>query len=290
MSTKMRRMLTQWQPLEDPTAFTASFRVWRRALKMAAPEEKLESQVQVYGSSTVVSASVVECVRSSIALARILIQCHREKPMTPYESLLWNTWLPRVRSSLNNDWSPEDPLPAVRLYEAWSSFLPQFIRDNFFDQLILPKVHKAVGDWSPRRSKVPLQTLVFPWLPHVGLRLEDVLGDARRKVKSVLRSWTTADAIPQDLGVWKDVRLVPGGLPVDCDINGYVVGFRRRGLGHDVTQIRCTQTWIPITRRLPRQPSTAGHAATARCNVLGAVASSEHPIAITRKGVFPEVA
>lgn len=125
--------------------------------------------------------------------------------MTPYESLLWNAWLPRVRSALNNDWSPEDAQPAVRLYEAWSSFLPPFVRDNYFDQLILPKVHKAVADWNPRKSQVSLQALVFPWLPHVGLRLEDVLGDARRKVKSVLRTWTTSDAIPQDLGVWKDV-------------------------------------------------------------------------------------
>ncbi|TBU40977.1 TFP11-domain-containing protein [Dichomitus squalens] len=184
----IRRMLAQWQPLEDPTAFTASFRAWRRALKMAIPGDKPVNQVQVYGSSTVVSTPIVE-----------------EKPMTPYESLLWNTWLPRVRSSLNNEWSPEDPTPAVRLYEAWSSFLPPFIRDNFFDQLILPKVHKAVGDWHPRKSKVPLQTLVFPWLPHIGLRLEDVLGDARRKVKSVLRAWSTSDTIPQDLAVWKDV-------------------------------------------------------------------------------------
>ena len=56
-------MLTQWQPLEDPAAFTASFRAWRRALKMAAPEEKRDDQLQVYGSSsTVVSASVVQYV------------------------------------------------------------------------------------------------------------------------------------------------------------------------------------------------------------------------------------
>ena len=200
-------MLAQWQPLEDPTAFTSNFRTWRRALKMAAPEEKPTHQVQVYGSSTVVSVPVVEYV---ISLVLFYTQClrhrsSREKPMTPYESLLWNTWLPRVRSSLNNDWSPEDPGQAVRLYEAWSTFLPPFIRDNFFDQLVLPKVHKAVGDWNPRKCKVPLQRLVFPWLPHVGLRLEDVLGDARRKIKSVLRAWSTSDPIPQDLGVWKDV-------------------------------------------------------------------------------------
>ncbi|KAH9893377.1 TFP11-domain-containing protein [Cubamyces lactineus] len=184
----IRRMLASWRPLEDPTAFTANFRAWRRALKMAAPEDKPRDQVQVYGNSTVVVAPMVE-----------------EKPMTPYESLLWNTWLPRVRSTLNNEWVPEDPLPAVRLYEAWAPFLPPFIRDNFFDQLVLPKVNKAVGDWNPRKSKVSLQKLVFPWLPHIGLRLDEVLGDARRKVRSVLRAWTVSDAIPEDLGAWREV-------------------------------------------------------------------------------------
>ncbi|KAI0832099.1 TFP11-domain-containing protein [Trametes gibbosa] len=184
----IRRMLMSWQPLEDPTAFTANFRLWRRALKMATQEDRISNQVQVYGSSTVVSASAAV-----------------EQPMTPYESLLWNTWLPRVRSSLNNDWTPEEPLPAVRLYEAWSPFLPPFIRDNLFDQLVLPKLHKAVSDWTPRKSKVSLQKLVFPWLPHVGLRLEDVLEDARRKVKSVLRAWTVSESIPEDLGAWRDV-------------------------------------------------------------------------------------
>ncbi|KAH9944970.1 TFP11-domain-containing protein [Epithele typhae] len=184
----IRRMLNQWKPLEEPTAFTSNFRLWRRALKMGGLNEAAPNQVQVYGNSTIVSTPGME-----------------EKPMTPYESLLWNTWLPRIRSALNNDWSPEDPQPAVRLYEAWSTFMPPFVRDNFFDQLVLPKVQKAVADWHPRKSHVPLQTLVFPWLPHVGLRLEEVLGDARRKIKSLLRSWNTGDAIPHDLGVWKDV-------------------------------------------------------------------------------------
>ncbi|KAH9951153.1 TFP11-domain-containing protein [Amylocystis lapponica] len=184
----VRRMLAQWQPLEDPTAFTPMFRAWRRALKMAVLEEKPPSEIQFYGSSAVISTAPI-----------------MEKPMTPYESLLWNAWLPKVRSSINNDWSADNPQPAVRLYEAWSSFLPSFVRDNFFDQLVLPKVSKAVGDWSPRQSKVSLQTLVFPWLPHVGLRLEEILSDARRKVKSILRAWIVSEGMPKDLAVWKDV-------------------------------------------------------------------------------------
>ncbi|KZT67357.1 TFP11-domain-containing protein [Daedalea quercina L-15889] len=184
----VRRMLAQWHPLQDPVAFTPLFRLWRNALKMALSDEKPQDQISAYGSSTVISSAPVV-----------------EKPMTPYESLLWNAWLPKVRSSINNDWSPDDPQPAVRLYEAWSSFLPPFIRDNFFDQLVLPKIVKAVDDWNPRSSKVPLQTLVFPWLPHVGLRLDEVLGDARRKVKSILRHWTVAEGMLDHLAVWKDV-------------------------------------------------------------------------------------
>lgn len=135
-----------------------------------------------------------------------LLHNYREKPMTPFESLLWNIWLPRVRTVINNDWSPSFPHPAVRLYEAWSTFLPPFIRDNILDQLILPKVQKAVNDWNSRKDvDVTLHSLIFPWLPHLGLRLEGVLGDAKRKVKSLLRAWNADEGVPKDLIIWKDV-------------------------------------------------------------------------------------
>jgi len=139
-------------------------------------------------------------------LRYLFITLHtREQPMTPFESLLWNVWLPKIRSSINNEWSPQNPQPAVKLFEIWSNFLPAFIRDNFLDQLVLPKVQKAVADWNPRKDKVALQTIVFPWLPHVGLRLEAVVGDARRKVKGMLRSWVVSESRPTDLVVWRDV-------------------------------------------------------------------------------------
>ena len=143
----------------------------------------------------------------NVTILTDILVCNSEKPMTPFESLLWNVWLPKVRSCLNNDWSPQEPQPAVRLYEVWSTFLPPFVRDNVLDQLILPKVHQAVSDWNPRKDSVPLQALVFPWLPHLGPRLEDVLGDARRKVKSLLRGWSAEDGMPKDLAVWKDVSV-----------------------------------------------------------------------------------
>ncbi|KAG6832255.1 hypothetical protein H0H87_002151 [Tephrocybe sp. NHM501043] len=124
----VRRMVASWNPLEDPNAFVSTFRTWRRALRVNTEETPVETQVDVYGTT--------------------------ERKMTPFESLLWNVWLPKVRTCINNEWLPEIPVPAVKLYEAWCTFLPPFIRDNLLDQLILPKVQKAVADWNPKRDQV----------------------------------------------------------------------------------------------------------------------------------------
>ncbi|KAI6041226.1 GC-rich sequence DNA-binding factor-like protein-domain-containing protein [Pisolithus marmoratus] len=167
----VRRAVTQWNPLQDPYGLVSTLRGWKQALKVNTADET--SQVQ--------------------------------KPMTPYESLLWNVWLPKVRTCINNEWSPEDPTPAVKFYEIWASFLPGFVRDNILDQLILPKVSGAIAGWNPKHPTVSLQTLVFPWLPHLGLRVEDVLDDARRKLRSFLRHWAPADGVPKDFGIWRDV-------------------------------------------------------------------------------------
>ncbi|KAG1808637.1 GC-rich sequence DNA-binding factor-like protein-domain-containing protein [Suillus subaureus] len=183
----VRRIVTQWNPLQDPSGLVATFRTWKQALKVNSVDKPPDTQIDIYGAHTVAISPAIE------------------KPMTPFESLLWNVWLPKVRTCLNNEWSPECPTPAVKLYEAWSTFLPPFVRDNILDQLILPKVSKAVADWSPKRSTVSLHALVFPWLPYLGLRIDGVLGDAQRKVKSLLRSWVPADGALKDLDGWREV-------------------------------------------------------------------------------------
>jgi len=93
----------------------------------------------------------------------------------------------------------------IALLEAWRSLLPQFVYDNVLDQLVLPKVNLAVSEWSARNGSGSLHALVFPWLPHVGLRMEAFIADPKRKVKSLFRVWKLADGTPEDLLVWKDV-------------------------------------------------------------------------------------
>ncbi|KAI0306082.1 GC-rich sequence DNA-binding factor-like protein-domain-containing protein [Multifurca ochricompacta] len=234
----VRRTLSRWNPLEDPGHLLSTFRLWKQALKLADHEERPpDTQVGMYG----VSAFPVPAPKA-------------DAPMTPFESLLWNVWLPRVRSCINNDWDPRMPQPAVQLYEAWSTFLPPFIRDNFLDQLILPKVSRAVADWSPRRSDVPLKTLVFPWLPHVGLRMEEFLGDARRKMKSLLRGWDITEGLPNDLAAWREVFSVGDW---DTMMLKYIVPklgatlrdeFRVNPRSQDMSPLDRVLAWGPLLR------------------------------------------
>ncbi|TFY78095.1 hypothetical protein EWM64_g5918 [Hericium alpestre] len=215
----VRRMLSQWSPLEDPNALLPTFRRWRRALKLSDNEQKApRTEIDIYGGRTVQEVTPVV-----------------EVPMTPFESLLWNAWLPK---------------PAVRLYEAWSTFLPPFIKDNILDQLILPKVSQAVADWS-RKETVSLKTLVFPWLPHVGLRLEDVLNDARRKLKGILRSWTATEAIPKDLATWREVF---NAGDWDAMLLKYVVPKLGATLREDFTINPRQQDMAPLRRVLDWEP------------------------------------
>jgi tuftelin-interacting protein 11 len=49
---------------------------------------------------------------------------------------------------------------------------------------------------------------VFPWLPLLGERIEDVLDGAKRRIRSVLRNWVVKDGVPEELSRWrKDVRV-----------------------------------------------------------------------------------
>lgn len=211
----LRLELANWQPLEQPKRWTTVFTTWRTALKMS-------SRPQDDGSSALVSIydEIVPTVRPTpVEVATT---------MTPWEALLWHSWLPKVRSTIkyvnsfctsepylieisSNEWDPSNASPVIALYEAWYDLIPPFMQDNFLDQLVLPKVERAMADWKPTPGGAPLHDIVFPWLPHVGLRMEEYLGHARRNVRRVFRSVDIAAGPPQELMVWKPVS------PVDSD-------------------------------------------------------------------------
>ncbi|GAA5873977.1 hypothetical protein JCM1840_006108 [Sporobolomyces johnsonii] len=192
-----RRLFQTWDPLSRPSLAVSQFKRFRKHFlidKHAPAPSADENALDIYGSG------------DGGAAARKRMG---ERAMSPYETLMWTVWLPKVRSAINNSWTPSDPAPAVSLFTAWSPVLPSFVRDNILDQLILPKLSSAIADWSPsafRRRQAPgLHTIVFPWLEHAGEgRMEAVLDEAKRKVRGWLKTgWKAKDGVPQGLDVWK---------------------------------------------------------------------------------------
>ena len=202
---QMRTAWSEWEPLQQPELYLKELKRWKKAFRLE-------------NTSAGSGAMEVDLFENSKAFGK-----RRTPEMTAFEALIWNYWLPRVRSAiksvhmlpceisktnnlLSNVWQPSDPQPAMRLYASWSPLLPAFIRDNILDQLILPKVKSAMAEWSPRSSTHSLHGLVFPWLQYAGLRMDEILEEAKRRLKSWLKSWKAKDGIPTGFGIWKEVR------------------------------------------------------------------------------------
>ncbi|WFD18818.1 hypothetical protein MCAP1_001029 [Malassezia caprae] len=163
----LRKDLAAWDPLAEPLRFVSELAAW---------------------------ASVLQPPDSGTA----------DRPMTPYESVLWNLWMPRVRYALTNTWNAHDPAPAIALVEAWRDVLPAFVLDNVFEQLLVPKLQKAVLAWTPKHD-VGLHTFVLPWLPVSEARLVPILGDTRRQWRHALSAWRVAERVPRELLAWQGV-------------------------------------------------------------------------------------
>ncbi|OCF31369.1 tuftelin-interacting protein 11 [Kwoniella heveanensis BCC8398] len=190
-----RRAFAEWQPFDiSSDLLLSSLKQWRKAYNLPHDEED-EGAIAVNG---------IERTNGTSQRRE-----NGDGVMTAWESLLWSSWIPKVRSSINNDWDPASPDAAVHLLESWDPILPPFIRDNVLDQLILPKVKAAIEMWDPRKARLSkssrsLASIVFPWLPLLGDRSEEILDGAKRRIRSVLRNWVVKDGVPEELGRWRN--------------------------------------------------------------------------------------
>lgn len=122
--------------------------------------------------------------------------------MSPYESMIWNIWMPAVRTALNNEWDVRQANQATELFRVWANIVPAFVRDNISQQLILPKIMAATSDWN---GKEALYKIIFPWMPLLGDQLDQVLDEAKRRIRASLRSFKVYAGVPEELKQWRDV-------------------------------------------------------------------------------------
>lgn len=141
----------------------------------------------------------------------------RHKSTTPYESLIYNLWLPRVRTTITNAWDPYSPTPLIALVEAWKNILPPFVRYSLLNNLIVQKLKNTLHDWNPRSSlrkkhTKPLPHIwLFPWLQYLSDEHTNpksptgILTDVRHKFGSALKSWDLSRGVMPGLDNWREV-------------------------------------------------------------------------------------
>ncbi|RAK97584.1 putative G-patch domain protein (TFIP11) [Aspergillus ibericus CBS 121593] len=180
-----RQAMEEWEPLKDPTYLVSNLRRLQPLLLRKAKDEHTQRQ------ST-----------------------------SPYETMLYTLWLPRVRSALLNDWDVFESAPATSLIIAWKELLPSFIYANVLDQLVVPKLTNGLKEWKPRSSSRRHHTSssnstrfpwwLFTWLQYLDERHTNpkqptgLLSDAKRKFRVVLDTWDLSKGLISGIELWRD--------------------------------------------------------------------------------------
>lgn len=163
---------------------------------------------------------------------------------SPYETMIYTLWLPRVRSALMNDWDVYDPNPATALVTAWKTLIPPFVFSNVLDQLVVPKLSRALKEWKPRSSRChpsphdgKFPWWLFQWLQYLDERHTNpkqptgLMSDTKRKFRVVLDTWSLRRGIINGLNLWKDAL----GSEFDVCLRNHLLPRLARHLREDFT-------------------------------------------------------
>ena len=174
----LRQAVEGWQPLDDPKLSGVASDGFASAL----------SKIQhLLGTST-------SPAQNSVALRSLSLnhtQGGRGHKTTPYESLIYTVWFPKVRSAITNTWDVLNPSPLLTLLDTWTSLLPAFVKTQILDHLLVRKLDEAMQAWNPKRKSSKTSQLphlwLFPWLPYLPAHHLDskatsgLLADVKRK-------------------------------------------------------------------------------------------------------------
>jgi tuftelin-interacting protein 11 len=186
----------------------------------------------------------------------------KQKICTPYESLIYAQWVPKVRTAIINDWDATDPTPMLTLISSWKEVLPTLAYDIVVNQLVVQKLSAAVQGWRPHgehtgnRSVTEPHIWLFPWLEHVDEYHLDpksssgLLAEVKRKFRTAFSVWNPAKGVISGLDRWLEVKIFRSELKHALDINllprlaQYLhTGFEVDPSDQDITPLENVMKW-----------------------------------------------
>ncbi|XP_057669177.1 tuftelin-interacting protein 11 isoform X1 [Diorhabda carinulata] len=111
----------------------------------------------------------------------------------PYDNLIWHTWMPVMRTCVSS-WNPRDCDSLITLIDIWKPLLPQWILENVFTHLIMPRILKEVNNWNPVTDTIPIHVWIHPWIPLLDEKLQtSVYPVIQEKLGNALTNWHPSD-------------------------------------------------------------------------------------------------
>lgn len=183
----------EWDPLADPSKFASDLKGLIPLLMKSENEGR-----------------AVDRWKSQSNEAEGIYRRH-QKATTPYESMMYKNWLPRVVAAVR-EWDPLTPSPMLDVVENWNDLLPPFVRAQVMDH-VARKLEGAVSDWNPRKKRqshhLP-HTWLFPWLQHLPPYHLDPKGtglvsEVKRKFRQLIDVWEFERGTVPGLKQWEEV-------------------------------------------------------------------------------------
>ena len=109
-----------------------------------------------------------------------------------------------------SQWNLYEPNNIIQFFTFWQPILPSFQRANILEQLILPKIDRAIQNH--QHYNLPLHIWLHPWLPVLEQDQIMTLWSSTRQAlhRSVMAMWqqnniNISHSIMAQLNPWKDV-------------------------------------------------------------------------------------
>ncbi|KXL46003.1 hypothetical protein M433DRAFT_154052 [Acidomyces richmondensis BFW] len=196
--------MATWNPLQEPNLFVKDLYRIRTILGVRDQDE-------------------VATLNDNAPLDELSSRSRRQNASTPYETLMYTVWLPKLRTTITN-WDVLDHKALTEVVQSWRPLLPPFVYSNLIDQLLVPKLATALQSWDPRKRghhhKHPTvkymqpHSWIFPWLPYLPPYQLDLkassglMADVKRRLRQVLDSWDISNGVLPGLSEWRDLLRV----------------------------------------------------------------------------------
>jgi len=238
-----KQFITQWQPLVGSDDFV-TYLERLRPLLLDAREADNHSAADGFTDVT-----------------------YQQRLAGPYESMLYTSWLPKMRSVIVNDWDPFDASALLTVLANWRNVLPSAIHDIVVNQLVVQKLSDTLRKWKPGKSQskddmsIEPHLWSFPWLEHLDeYHLHpkihtSLLAEVRRKLRSAFDRWSPGDGVFPGLECWRGVQILRSELDKDLELRLLPVlarylndHFNVMPDDQDLTPLEHVLEWAPFFR------------------------------------------